>query len=73
MRQSVPVETLRTRLGCRVEVRDGTYLAFTEAPDETLRAIIGLEQEAYHVRTEESGLDEVFSELTRVTEGGVLR
>lgn len=54
-------------------MRDGTYLAFTEAPDETLRAIIGLEQEAYHVRTEESGLDEVFSELTRVTEGGVLR
>lgn len=73
LRQSIPVETLQALLGCRVEIRDGAYLAFTETSDETLRAVIGLQHQAYQIATEESGLDEVFSELTRVTEGGVLR
>lgn len=73
LRQSIELETLQSRLHCRVEVRDEAYLAFTKTSDETLRAIIGLEHQAYQIATEGSGLDEVFSELIRANKGGAAR
>lgn len=65
----IDVDTLARRLGCRVEIQAGGFVASTNDSDQTLRDIIGLEYHAYRIATEESGLDDVFTDLTRTQEG----
>ncbi len=64
------VASLSHALRCRVELSGTDFLAYTDDSDGTLRAVVALEQHAYQMGIEESGLDEVFTELTRTQKGG---